>query len=141
MKEEAKKVMVIGILSLEQQRARTIAIARGEYKPKKDEPKVWFPSMASLSQVLSDENQALLRTIAEQRPETLKSLAELTGRKSSNLSRTLKTMEQYGLVKIRRESKQLMPEALATAFDIKTGDLGFMHYYQEKLQQKHGANC
>lgn len=109
----------------EQQKKRTIAIARGEYKPKANEPKVWFPSMASLSQVLSDENQRLLRIIAEHKPESLGELAEQTGRARSNLSRTLKTMEGLGLVKLMRVNRKLVPEAKATAFEIKAGDWGF----------------
>jgi predicted transcriptional regulator len=36
-------------------------------------------------------------------------LAERTGRKESNLSRTLKTMEQYGLVQLRRHNGKLFP--------------------------------
>lgn len=39
------KVMKIGIMSKENYKQRTIAIARGEYKPRKNEPKVWFESM------------------------------------------------------------------------------------------------
>jgi predicted transcriptional regulator len=42
----------------------------------------------------------LLRIIDKQRPSSLAELEALTGSKSSNLSRTLKTMSQYGLVKL-----------------------------------------
>ena len=37
---------------------------------------------------------------AESAPESLARLAELTGRRKSNLSRTLKTMERYGFVRL-----------------------------------------
>ncbi len=66
--------------------------ARGEYKPKPSDPKIWFTSMRSLAEVLSDENRALLKIIQEAKPQSITSLAEITGRKTSNLSRTLKTM-------------------------------------------------
>ena len=46
-------VLKIGILSKEDYRKRTIAIAKGEYQPKKNEPKVWFESMESLGQFLA----------------------------------------------------------------------------------------
>jgi len=36
-----KKILKIGIISRDDYKKRTIAIARGEYKPRKDEPKVW----------------------------------------------------------------------------------------------------
>ncbi len=58
-----EKIMKIGIMSKDDYRKRIIAIARGEYKPRKDEPKVWFESMESLGQVLSGQNQKLLRLI------------------------------------------------------------------------------
>jgi len=72
------KVMKIGIISREDYIKRTIAIAKGEYKPQKDEPKVWFESMKSLAQVLSNENQDLLRIIINHEPRSLSELEELT---------------------------------------------------------------
>lgn len=66
-----------------------LAIAKGEYKPSRNEPKIWFTSMKSLSEVLSDENRALLNVIRDKQPDSITSLATLTGRKTSNLSRTL----------------------------------------------------
>jgi predicted transcriptional regulator len=83
---------------------RTIAIARGEYAPSADEPKVWFTSMESLAQVLSSKNTLLLEMIRRAQPTSLKVLAELTGRQVSNLSRTLHTMERYRLVKLDTQS-------------------------------------
>jgi predicted transcriptional regulator len=86
-------------------KARTLAIARGDYKPTVGEPKVWFTSAESFARVLSDRNRALLGIIAESGPDSLTRLAELTGRKKSNLSRTLKTMERYGFVQLRHGAR------------------------------------
>lgn len=61
-------------------------------------PTVWFPSMATMAAVLSEDNQAMPRIICDQRPKSLIELAELAGRQVSNLSRTLRMMEGYGLV-------------------------------------------
>src|SRR3546814_4548679 len=97
------KTLKIGIMSQAQMRARVLAIACGEYKPKATEPKIWFPYMKSLADVLSDENRALLKFIKETQPESLTSLAEATGRKVSNLSRTIKTNNSYGMVEKNRE--------------------------------------
>jgi predicted transcriptional regulator len=96
------KALKVGIASYEDMKARTMAIARGALKPKPGDPKVWFPSAESLVRVLSDRNRALLATIRKAQPKSLADLAELTGRKKSNLSRTLKTMERYGIVKLDR---------------------------------------
>ena len=112
------KPIFIGILSQEKIRERVLAIARGSYKPKANEPKVWFTSMKSLAEVLSDENRALLHLIMETQPESISALAEVSGRKPSNLSRTLKTMSNYGIVELRRERNQVRPVAKATEFRI-----------------------
>lgn len=112
------KTIVIGIMPQEKIRARMLAIARGEYEPKPGEPKVWFTSMKSLAEVLSDENRALLKVITETNPESISALAEATGRKPGNLSRTLKTMSNYGIVEMRREKRRVRPIAKATEFRI-----------------------
>jgi predicted transcriptional regulator len=64
-------ILKVGIATLEQYKARTMSIARGEYVPSGDEPKVWFQSLETLAQVLSDKNRALLALIAKTQPESL----------------------------------------------------------------------
>ena len=112
------KAIVIGIMPQEKIRERVMAIARGEYKPKPHEPKIWFTSMKSLSEVLSDDNRALLKVITETNPASISALAESTGRKPGNLSRTLKTMSNYGIVDLQRENNHVRPVAKATEFHI-----------------------
>ena len=112
------KTIVIGIMSQGKIRARMLAIARGEYKPKPGDPKVWFTSMKSLAEVLSDDNRTLLKVITEMKPESISALAEATGRRPGNLSRTLKTMSNYGIVEMRREKRHVRPIAKATEFRI-----------------------
>jgi len=84
------KIIKIGIAPQQKIRERMLAIAKGLIKPKASDPKIWFTSMRSLSQVLSDENRALLDVIRASRPVSVSELAELTGRKQGNLSRTFK---------------------------------------------------
>jgi predicted transcriptional regulator len=103
------KPLVIGILPQAEIRARALAIASGKYKPRPGEPKIWFTSMRSVAEVLSDQNRALLKIIRETNPDSLAVLARLTGRQPGNLSRTLKTMSRYGLVELRREKSQVRP--------------------------------
>ncbi len=112
------KPIVIGIMPQEKIRERALAIARGDYKPKADEPKIWFTSMKSLAEVLSDDNRSLLHVITEIKPESISALAEVTGRKPSNLSRTLKTMSNYGIVDLKREKNHVRPIVKATEFRI-----------------------
>ena len=97
---------------------RTIAIAKGEYKPRKGEPKVWFESMESLGQILSGQNQKLLRLIKDSHPASLTELETMAGRKKSNLSRTLKTLSNYGIVDLVREKGAVRPVVNATDFHV-----------------------
>lgn len=117
----ACKVMKVGIMSREEYRERTLAIAKGEYKPKPGEPKIWFESLQSMAQVLSSENQELLRIIVEQKPNSIKELEVATGRKSSNLSRTLKLMARFGIVDLAKENKTIRPIVKATDFQVEFG--------------------
>ena len=115
------KVMNVGIMSREDYKNRTIAIAKGEYKPKSSDPKIWFESVKSLSQVLSNENQELLKFIIEYKPQSLTELEKIKKRKKSNLSRTLKKLESYGIVTLIRENGKVIPKVKATDFRVEFG--------------------
>lgn len=117
------KTIKVGIMPLEEFKKRTIAIAKGEYKPKKTEPKIWFNSIKSLANILSEENQRLLKLIADIHPQSIKELEDASGRKANNLLRTLRTMENYGFVELI-EGKQgkgrapLIPKVIYGMADI-----------------------
>ena len=101
----------VGIASYEEMKARTMAVARGERRIKSGEPTVWFTSTESFAKILSARNRELLRLIAEKAPRSLEELAHMTGRAKSNLSRTLRTMERYGLVRLERDERgRITPE-------------------------------
>ena len=95
----------VGIASYEEMKARTMAVALGKRRIAAGEPKVWFTSTESFARVLSKGNRELLRIIAEEAPGSLDDLARLSGRAKSNLSRTLKTMAGYGLVRLERGAR------------------------------------
>jgi len=75
-----------------------------------DKPKQWFDSKETaakalgakraeaLVKLLSEENRALLHLIEHRHPKSLHELAVLAGRKESNLSRTLKKLEEVGII-------------------------------------------
>lgn len=77
---------------------------------------IWFDSLKSVANVLSSENQRLLKVIAEQQPQSVTELAELTGRAVSNVSRTLKTLNRYKLVELKNTKKTLCPTAIHQEF-------------------------
>lgn len=115
------KKLKVGIISKDEYIKRTIAIARGDYRPGKDEPKVWFDSVKSMAQVLGNENQQLLKMIIEHKPRSLSELERLSNRKKSTLSRTLKTLENYGVVELSRVKGRLVPQVKATDFSVEFG--------------------
>ncbi|MFO1189818.1 MAG: helix-turn-helix domain-containing protein [Alphaproteobacteria bacterium] len=103
----------VGIASYEEMKARTLAVAKGERRIAKGEPKVWFTSTESFAKVLSAGNRALLKIIAEKNPRSLDELSRLTGKAKSNLSRTLRTMERYGLIRLERgERGRITPKVM-----------------------------
>jgi predicted transcriptional regulator len=115
------KALKIGIMSRDDYRSRTIDIASGRKRRAKNEPRIWFESIRSLAQVLSPENQELLKIILEHAPQSLVELEQLSHRKKSNLSRTLKTLESYGIVELSRQRGKLAPRVLATDFQLEFG--------------------
>lgn len=126
------KTIKIGIMSQKEIRARTLAIAKGEYKPNPDEPKIWFTSIRSLAEVLSDDNRALLQIILEKKPHSIRELSELSGRQSSNLSRTLKKLSTYGFIKLEKINKTICPIVKAAHFNVvfdinKNKKLAYVH--------------
>jgi predicted transcriptional regulator len=103
----------VGIADYDEMKDRTMRIARGEEKPAPDDPKVWFTSTESFAQILSSGNRELLRVIDEQSPGSLEELSQMTGRTKPSLSRTLKTMASYGLVRMEKgHGRKVMPRVL-----------------------------
>lgn len=112
----------IGVMSEELIRMRILSIAAGTYKPQENEPKVWFTSLHAVSQLLCDENRELLKIMKHERPETISELSELSGRKLSNISKTLKTLSMKGFVKLEKSGRTVKPIAVYTDFEIIAGD-------------------
>jgi predicted transcriptional regulator len=85
-------------------------IVAGRRRRSADDPDVWFTSVESFAKVLSERNRALLAMIADKRPDSIDALASLSGRAKSNLSRTLRTMERYGFVRLEKgHGRKLKP--------------------------------
>ena len=116
------KTVKIGIMPREDIQKRILDIVAGRYKPKPSEPKIWFSSLKSVSQILSTENMELLKIINKRKPKSFKELAQYTGRHESNLSRTLKKLESSGVIEVDRTKKETRPIAKSTQFDIRYGE-------------------
>ncbi len=104
------KVLKVAIAPRETITRYTRDIVAGRRRRTADDPDIWFTSLESFAKVLSDKNRALLALIAEREPPSIDALAAASGRAKSNLSRTLRTMEQYGLVMFKKgEGRKLRP--------------------------------
>ncbi len=112
------KTVKIGVMPEDKLRQYMLDLAAGRMVPKRGAPRIWFHSMKSLAEVLSDNNRALLKIIADEEPETIQELARISGRQPSNLGRTLKTFEHYGFVKMERTARAKKPVAQAVDFNI-----------------------
>lgn len=122
------KTLKVGIASYSEMKAMTLATARGERKLGPHAPRVWFPSTESFAKVLSSQNRDLLRTIAEKSPGSLDELERLTGRRKSNLSRTLRTMANYGLVRLERGARgRVIPRITHDRIELQLPILGEQH--------------
>jgi predicted transcriptional regulator len=105
------KVLKIGIASVPEQRARSLAIAAGKRQRLAGEPNVWFPSVTAMARVLSDDNMALLKAVREQQPDSMDSLAKVVGKLAPNVSRSMHVMAEYGLVKFVKSGRAVVPQA------------------------------
>jgi|SRR5271165_2566835 len=113
------KTLYIGIAPRGHLRARTTAIARGD-KLRPNEPKHWVSSVEALGRILSAKNMLLLEMIRSSRPGSLAELAVMSGRRPSNLSRTLKAMEKIGVIEFEKVSKlKKAPRVVYDKFEIK----------------------
>jgi predicted transcriptional regulator len=105
------KVLRIGIAPREAIMRYTRDIVAGRRRRMPTDPDIWFTSLESFAKVLSEKNQRLLTLIAGKQPSSIDELAALSGRAKSNLSRTLRTMERYGLVRLETgDGRKLSPQ-------------------------------
>lgn len=109
------RVLKVGIMSKKKMREYTIKIARGEIKPPADAPKIFFPSLRAMAEALNEGSQALISAINSHHPSSIKELAELVQRDQGNVSRVLKRLEEYGIVRMEQLPgvKEKKPVALA----------------------------
>lgn len=87
------------------------------YKPS-EKIDVWFDSLQSIASILSDKNRELINIIRQTKPSSIQALADITNREQSNLSRTLKTLEDHKIVTLEKVGKNLKPSVIATEFVI-----------------------
>jgi predicted transcriptional regulator len=115
-----KRTLKVSIAPREAIVRSTRDVVAGRKKRTADDPDIWFTSVESFAKILSDRNRALLAMIAECRPESIDALAAVSGRAKSNLSRTLHTMAQYGLVRLEKgQRRKVRPVVIFERVELK----------------------
>ncbi len=109
-----EETLVIGITTLQEYKNRLNRIN----KPKHNDPKVWFDSLSTVLEILSSYNLELLNVIIEENPDSITNLSDITGRKNSEVSETLKRLARYGIVEFEKNSQKLTPIVKFTKFQI-----------------------
>ncbi len=113
----------IGIAPYEEMKRWTLDVATGKIKAGPDAPKLWFTSLKAAANVFSEENRHLLKVISEEHPQSIAELEKMTQRKASNLSRTLRKLEHYGVVRLvegetPKGRKPLRPEVMVDSVNV-----------------------
>jgi predicted transcriptional regulator len=104
----------------------------------KQAPKRWFDSERTVAKalgaaaspeamvkLLSSDNLRLLQMIGMSRPQSLNDLAALSGRKASNLSRTLKKLQQAGIIGFESgPGRTIAPRLLARRVTLELDFMG-----------------
>ena len=61
---------------------------------------------------------ALLKVIRESHPDSMDALAKAVGKHAPNVSRSLHTMAQYGLVKLIKHGRTVIPQVTSDRVSV-----------------------
>ena len=61
---------------------------------------IWFPSLAQLAAVLTEERLELLQVVHDRRPASIARLAQLAGRSQESTAADLQTLAGVGLIEL-----------------------------------------
>ncbi len=94
------------------------AVARGQRPATKGANVTTFDSTSALLRLLTPENRALLAIIRDRKPQSIAELAQMSGRASPNLMRTLGKLEAVGFVRMTSINRCKVPSATVRRFRI-----------------------
>ena len=98
------KILTIRISSLDEglKRFRAVYKAVEAGRPVVRREGVYFTSLAAARNLLTPSRLALLRAVRTKHPRSIYELAKIVGRDLKNVQDDLRTLERYGLVRVRR---------------------------------------
>ena len=94
------------------------AVASGKQAAPKDASAPSVGSVETLLRLLTPKNRELLAIIRDRKPGSIAELAEMTGRKPPNVTRTLGKLEAIGFVRMKTVKHRKVPTAAVRAFRI-----------------------
>ena len=94
------------------------AVASGKQVAPKDAGAPSVESVETLLRLLTPKNRELLAIIRDRKPGSIAELAEMTGRKPPNVTRTLGKLEAIGFVRMKTVKHRKVPTAAVRAFRI-----------------------
>lgn len=94
------------------------SVARGEKPAPKDAALPSIESTEALVRLLTPENRNLMKTIREEKPQSVAELAKLTHRAESNLLRTLSKFVALGLMELKTVGKRKVPMLIVERLSI-----------------------
>lgn len=111
--------VTLGIRSRQECQNHLVEVAAGRAKIDPEAPSIWFSSMASMCQLLSSNNIGLLKMIVAEEPASISELSRISGRTVGNLSRTLKSFMDVGLLSFQETGNPRAKKPVVTATDFK----------------------
>ena len=94
------------------------AVASGKQAAPKDASAPSVESVETLLRLLTPKNRELLAIIRDRKPRSIAELAEMTGHKPPNVTRTLGKLEAVGFVRMKTVKHRKVPTAAVRAFRI-----------------------
>jgi predicted transcriptional regulator len=85
------------------------AVARGERAAASDAARPSFNSVEAVVRLLTPENRRLLAIIRDRKPQSISTLAKMTGRAQPNLTRTLAKLEAAGFIRMLAHGRRKVP--------------------------------
>ena len=111
-------MMKVKIQSHADLRKEMKAVASGKQAAPKDAGGTSVESVETLLRLLTPKNRELLAIIRDRKPRSITELAEMTGRKPPNVTRTLGKLEAIGFVRMKTVKHRKVPTAAVRAFRI-----------------------
>ena len=112
------------------------AVARGEIPAPPDAAEPSVESAEVLLRLLTPDNRGLLRTIRDEKPQSVAELARLTHRGEPNLLRTLAKLEAFGLVAMHTIDRRRVPVATLEKLRVEIDPYSMM----DKIETKPALN-